>query len=87
MNLYIIVDDRLEALGAPKEYQRLRNWIIRIIRWITYVFYQLAYLNFLAFFVLNYDINFTCFFSMSVVFLKYYPSNVSLSYSDFCSYP
>ncbi|KYN50246.1 hypothetical protein ALC62_06067, partial [Cyphomyrmex costatus] len=26
-----IVDDTLEALGAPKEYRVLRNWILRII--------------------------------------------------------
>ena len=26
-----IVDDTLETLGMPKEYQKLRNWIIRII--------------------------------------------------------
>ncbi|KYM95683.1 hypothetical protein ALC62_13671 [Cyphomyrmex costatus] len=34
-----IVDDTLEALGAPNEYQMLRNWIIRLIFvWITYFF-------------------------------------------------
>jgi len=26
-----IVDDTLEALGVPKEYQRLRKWIIRLM--------------------------------------------------------
>ncbi|KYN17870.1 hypothetical protein ALC57_09752 [Trachymyrmex cornetzi] len=37
------VDDTLEALGAPKEYQRLRNWIIRIIiGWIVYIFFYMA---------------------------------------------
>ena len=73
-----IVDDTLEALGAPKEYQRLRKWIIRIIiGWIAYVFYQFAYWNFLAFFVLNFDINFTWFFFvMRFEFLNDYPSNV-----------
>jgi len=31
-----IVDDTLKALGIPKEYERLRNWIIRmIIGWIV----------------------------------------------------
>ncbi|KYN07078.1 hypothetical protein ALC62_01950 [Cyphomyrmex costatus] len=34
-----IVDDTLEALGVPKEYQILRNWIIRIIiGWIAIIF-------------------------------------------------
>jgi len=73
-----IVDDTLEALGAPKEYQRLRNRIIRIIIiWIVYVFHQLACINFVIFFVLNNDINFTkIFFSTSIMFLNDYPSNV-----------
>ena len=54
-----IVDDSLEALGMPKEYQRLRNWIIRIIvGWIVHIFYQLAYANFLIIFVLHYDVTF-----------------------------
>jgi len=54
-----IVDDSLEALGMPKEYQRLRNWIIRIIvGWIVHIFYQLAYENFLIIFVLHYDVTF-----------------------------
>ncbi|KYN26848.1 hypothetical protein ALC57_03774 [Trachymyrmex cornetzi] len=35
-----IVDHTLEAFGTPKEYQRLRNWIIRIIiGLIVYVCY------------------------------------------------
>ncbi|KYM99687.1 hypothetical protein ALC62_09603 [Cyphomyrmex costatus] len=34
-----IVDDTLEALGAPKKYRVLRKWILRIIiGWITYIF-------------------------------------------------
>ena len=38
------VNDTLETLGAPKEYQRLRNWIIRIIiGMIGYVFYDAAF--------------------------------------------
>ncbi|KYQ50564.1 hypothetical protein ALC60_10349 [Trachymyrmex zeteki] len=37
-----IVDDTLEALGSSKEYQRLRNWIIRMmIGWIVYGFFLL----------------------------------------------
>ncbi|KYQ49532.1 hypothetical protein ALC60_11397 [Trachymyrmex zeteki] len=35
-----ITDETLEALGTPKEYQRLNNWIIRIIiGWIVYIFF------------------------------------------------
>ena len=52
-----IVDDTLEALGVPKEYQRLRNWIIRIIvGWIVHIFYHLAYINFIIIIVLHYDV-------------------------------
>jgi len=51
------VDDSLEVLEAPKEYQRLRNWIIRIIvGWIVYIFYRLAYMNFFKIFFLHYDV-------------------------------
>ncbi|KYN17947.1 hypothetical protein ALC57_09829 [Trachymyrmex cornetzi] len=40
-----VVDDTLEALDAPKEYQRLRNWIIRIITgWIVHIFFRMAIL-------------------------------------------
>ncbi|XP_025991755.1 uncharacterized protein LOC105198451 [Solenopsis invicta] len=35
------VDDTLEVLGTPKEYKRLRNWIIRIITgWIIWSFFM-----------------------------------------------
>ncbi|KYN18203.1 hypothetical protein ALC57_09497, partial [Trachymyrmex cornetzi] len=38
-----ILNDTLEALGAPKEYQGLRNWIIRIIiGYIVYIFFFMA---------------------------------------------
>ncbi|KYQ56412.1 hypothetical protein ALC60_04685 [Trachymyrmex zeteki] len=41
-----IVDNTLEVLGMPKKYQRLHNWIIRmIIGWILYIFTNLAYIN------------------------------------------
>ena len=54
-----IVDDSLNALGAPKEYQRQRNWIIRIIvGWIVNIFFQLAYFKFFVIFVLHYDVTF-----------------------------
>ncbi|KYQ54043.1 hypothetical protein ALC60_08500 [Trachymyrmex zeteki] len=40
-----LVDDIMEAVGAPKEYQRLRKCIIRItILWIAYLFQSLAYI-------------------------------------------
>ncbi|KYQ53340.1 hypothetical protein ALC60_07532 [Trachymyrmex zeteki] len=36
-----LVDDTIEAVGAPKKYQRLRKWISRImIGWIVYIFYD-----------------------------------------------
>jgi len=67
-----IVDDSLEALGAPKEYQRLRNWIIRIIvGWIVYIFYELAYVNAVCW---QYDITF---WNIKLnTFLLDYPANV-----------
>ncbi|KYM97759.1 hypothetical protein ALC62_11520 [Cyphomyrmex costatus] len=38
-----IVDDTLEALGAPKKYRMIRKWIIQIIiGWITLSFIDLA---------------------------------------------
>jgi len=52
-----IVDDTLEALEVPKEYQRLHNWIIRIIiGWIVLIFYYIAYDNFIYNVFLNYGI-------------------------------
>ena len=52
-----IVDDSLEALGMPKEYQRLRNWIIRIIvGWIVYIFYQLASIYLIFLFCFHFDV-------------------------------
>ena len=42
-----LVDDTIEAIGAPKNYQRLRKWIIRIIiGWIINIFFQLAVIYF-----------------------------------------
>ncbi|KYN21164.1 hypothetical protein ALC57_06468 [Trachymyrmex cornetzi] len=73
-----IVDHTLEVLGTPKEYHRLRNWIIRIIiGWILYVFCQSMYNSFIYFFAYNVDINFTLFvFVGYIVLLDKYPSNV-----------
>ena len=68
-----IVDDSLEALGAPKEYQKLRNWIIRIIvGWLVYIFYQLACANVVLSFVFQYDWTFWTL----IIFLEIYPENV-----------
>ncbi|KYN41541.1 hypothetical protein ALC56_04048, partial [Trachymyrmex septentrionalis] len=71
-----IVDDSLKALGAPKEYQRLRNWIIRIIvGWILYIFCQLACTNIVIIFVLHYDV--TAFWNITLeTFLSNYSDNV-----------
>jgi len=56
-----IVDDTLEILGTAKEYQWLRNWIIRmIIGWIVMSFFM----NACDSFWLNYkyfSITHTCF--------------------------
>jgi len=42
-----LVDDTIEVIGTPKNYQRLRKWIIRIIiGWIIYIFFQLAVIYF-----------------------------------------
>ncbi|KYN29998.1 hypothetical protein ALC57_00546 [Trachymyrmex cornetzi] len=73
-----IVDHTLEVLGTPKEYHRLRNWIIRIIiGWIVFVFCHLMCHNFLFFFRYNIDINFTLFvIGMSFWLLDSYPSNI-----------
>ncbi|KYN22619.1 hypothetical protein ALC57_04984 [Trachymyrmex cornetzi] len=72
-----IVDHTLEALGTPKEYQMLRNWIIRlIIGWIVYIFFQLVYIYFVFSFI-NYNIGFTVFvYWMHNTFLNIYPSTV-----------
>ncbi|KYN29165.1 hypothetical protein ALC57_01403 [Trachymyrmex cornetzi] len=72
-----IVDHTLEAFGTPKEYQRLRNWIIRMIIGLTvYVCYIVTYKAFLYSFV--YD---TISWGMILnIFLMCYPYNaVALS--------
>ncbi|KYN28007.1 hypothetical protein ALC57_02584 [Trachymyrmex cornetzi] len=70
-----IVDDTLEALGTPKEYQRLRNWMIRIIiGWIAYVFFHLAHWN-IDQLILSFYGAYT-YFSFFDPFLFYYPSNI-----------
>ncbi|KYN15556.1 hypothetical protein ALC57_12209 [Trachymyrmex cornetzi] len=67
-----IIDHTLEAFGTPKEYQRLRNWIIRIIiGLIVYVCYIVAYNELLYSF--GYDISWG---EILNIFLLYYPHNV-----------
>ncbi|KYQ53343.1 hypothetical protein ALC60_07535 [Trachymyrmex zeteki] len=67
-----IVDDTLEVLGTPKEYQRLRNWIIRIIiGWLAYIFSKFACFNIIYyFFDNNYGINST-FVAYMVMLVEY----------------
>ncbi|KYN11277.1 hypothetical protein ALC57_16567 [Trachymyrmex cornetzi] len=73
-----IVDHTLKVLGPPKEYQRLRNWIIRIIiGWIVHSFYQLAYWNYITFIDFNNEYNFTSFVIITYfTTLNNYASNV-----------
>ncbi|KYQ54175.1 hypothetical protein ALC60_13278, partial [Trachymyrmex zeteki] len=71
-----IIDDTLESLGTSKRYQRLNNWIIRIIiGWIVYVFFCLTYINFRFFFVHD-TLNFTFYLSFRItciIFPFFYP--------------
>ncbi|KYN22660.1 hypothetical protein ALC57_04937 [Trachymyrmex cornetzi] len=75
-----IVDHTLEVLGTPKEYQRIRNWIIRIIiGWIVYVFSQFTYYSVILSLIFYYHsyLNFTPFVNvMFIALLDYYPTNV-----------
>ncbi|KYQ60740.1 hypothetical protein ALC60_00187 [Trachymyrmex zeteki] len=51
-----LVDDIMEAIGAPKEYQRLHKWIIRIIiLWIIYFFQNFAIVIYFGWFDLDLD--------------------------------
>jgi len=71
-----IVNDTLEVLGAPKEYQRLRNWIIRIIiGMIGYVFYDVA--SFIIYVSLFFFPNYVNIFGLTLqMFFSKYPINV-----------
>ncbi|KYN09109.1 hypothetical protein ALC57_18776 [Trachymyrmex cornetzi] len=73
-----IVDHTLEAFGTPKEYQKLRNWIIRIIiGWIVYVCYCVTHIAFL--YSVGYDATIS-WGDILDIFLQYYPYNaVALS--------
>ena len=64
------IDDTLETLGAPNEYQRLRNWIIRIIiGWIVYIFFYIGLHLYWMFDI--FDI--TNFVTIFQIFLIFYP--------------
>ncbi|KYM83673.1 hypothetical protein ALC53_05849, partial [Atta colombica] len=64
-----IVDDTLEALGVPKEYQQLRNWIIRIIiGWIVYIFFDIAPSFYHSFLMYNLPINFVTLYRLFMRF-------------------
>ncbi|KYQ58972.1 hypothetical protein ALC60_02016 [Trachymyrmex zeteki] len=67
-----ILDDTLKALGASKEYQRLRNWIIRMmIGWIIYVFSFLL-IEYLSC-VYIYRFNFNNIFTICLPIVMIYP--------------
>ncbi|KYN03185.1 hypothetical protein ALC62_06052, partial [Cyphomyrmex costatus] len=70
-----IVDNTLEALGAPKEYQMLRNWIIRIIiGWIAIIYIVLG-IHLLKMYIFSY--NFELFTTASIIFIMFhYPESV-----------
>ncbi|KYN44815.1 hypothetical protein ALC56_00810, partial [Trachymyrmex septentrionalis] len=68
-----IVDDTLEALGASREYQQLRNWIIRIIiGWIGYIFSDLAIITYWHFFY-QHDVKVI---DIYIIFVENYPGYV-----------
>ncbi|KYN30077.1 hypothetical protein ALC57_00463 [Trachymyrmex cornetzi] len=69
-----VVDETLQALGTPKEYQRLRNWIIGIIiGWIVYIFLNIASTICYVFLLHVVPINFD---TIYVIFLFLYPQFV-----------
>ncbi|KYQ58971.1 hypothetical protein ALC60_02019 [Trachymyrmex zeteki] len=70
-----IIDETLEALGTPKEYQRLNNWTIRIIiGLIVYLFFSSTYSVF-SIILLDNTFNFIAYLVMAFyIFLLNYPS-------------
>ncbi|KYQ52553.1 hypothetical protein ALC60_08415 [Trachymyrmex zeteki] len=71
-----VVDDTLEALSMPKEYQRLHNWTIRIIiGWIFYIFFILLSITF------GWKINHNkpmYFVDIYRIFLVHYPTFINI---------
>ncbi|KYQ58877.1 hypothetical protein ALC60_02032 [Trachymyrmex zeteki] len=71
-----VVNDTLEALSVPKEYQRLRNWTIRIIiGWIFYIFYILLLVTFKWKIIHNKPMYFVDIYR---IFLVYYPVFINI---------
>ena len=69
-------DNTLEALGTPKEYQQLRNWIIRIIiGWIVFVFSKLLIITHKWQFIINRPINY---YNILEISLTNYPIFVNI---------
>ncbi|KYN06947.1 hypothetical protein ALC62_02103 [Cyphomyrmex costatus] len=73
-----IVDDTLEALGAPEEYQMLSNWIIRIIiGWIAIIFTKLLTEIYDVFFLYQWKMSFNRAFR--ILFMNYFTNVLTLS--------
>jgi len=69
-------DNTLEALGIPKEYQQLHNWIIRIIiGWIVFIFSKLLIIAHKWKYILTTPIYF---FNIYKIFLTNYPIFVNI---------
>ncbi|KYN36094.1 hypothetical protein ALC56_09557 [Trachymyrmex septentrionalis] len=76
-----VIDDTLEALDVPKEYQRLRNFIIRIIiTWIVCIFYYEASYLFMISYIQVFDrLDFIFIFDvLSYIFLIQYPTYINI---------
>ncbi|KYN00233.1 hypothetical protein ALC62_09028 [Cyphomyrmex costatus] len=75
------VDDTLEALGSPKEYQVLRNWIFQIIiGWNIYIFIDLV-ITICNFIYLSSSSEYSYIFKISykAFILKYFKHVVNLN--------
>ena len=71
-----VIDDTLEALDVPKEYQRLRNFIIRIIiGWIVCTFYYIVIICLMNTVFYDIDLHFIDIFH---IFLFYYPKCINI---------
>ncbi|KYN22614.1 hypothetical protein ALC57_04979 [Trachymyrmex cornetzi] len=71
--LSVIDDDMLEALGALKEYQRLRNWIIRMIK----IFFSCLLLSSIIY-IITYELE-KNFINCCLAFMSIYPEFVNFS--------
>ncbi|KYM95536.1 hypothetical protein ALC62_13966 [Cyphomyrmex costatus] len=67
-----IVDDTLEALGMPKEYETLQSWMIRIIFvWIIYFFFEITMSYYLFCNVVSYCFEILFPFTIFTLFYSY----------------